>query len=62
MAIEILKLPAVIQRTGLSRTTIYALIAQGRFPKQINISERSVGWVASEIEQWLEDRVASGRG
>ena len=62
MAIEILKLPAVIQRTGLSRTTIYALIAQGRFPKQINISERSVGWVAAEIEQWLEDRVASGRG
>jgi len=67
MAIEILKLPTVIQRTGLSRSTIYALIAQGRFPKPINISERSVGWVAAEIEQWLEERMtmsraASGRG
>ena len=57
MGIHIMRLPQVIKITGLSRSSIYALAADGLFPKQIKLSERSSGWVESEIETWLEDRI-----
>lgn len=61
MAQEILRLPQVKTRTGLSRASIYALIAQGRFPKQIKLSERAAGWLAHEVDAWIEQRVAKSR-
>jgi len=62
MAYEILRLPQVKQRTGLPVSTIYAYIAQDRFPKQIKLSERSVGWLADEIDAWVKQRIAESRG
>ncbi len=61
MAQQILKLNNVTKITGLSGSSIYRLIALGRFPKQIKLSERSSGWIASEVDQWLEDRIAVSR-
>ncbi len=52
-----LRLPAVKACTGLSRSTIYAYIAQGHFPKQIPLGPRSSGWLASEINAWIEERL-----
>ena len=57
--IVILRLSAVMQMTGLSRTTIYELIADGRFPKQLKIGTRAVGWRRSELEQWANARIHS---
>ena len=54
----ILKRPAVQTRTGLSRSTIYLMMAQGAFPKPIPLGARAVGWVESEIDAWLESRKA----
>ena len=51
---RILRLPAVRRRTGLSRSSIYLRISQGRFPKQISLGERAVGWVESEVNEWAE--------
>jgi prophage regulatory protein len=48
-----MRLKEVIEKTGLSRSTIYNLISQGKFPKQIELGARSVGWVDTEIEEWL---------
>lgn len=54
---QIIKLPSVINISGLSRTTIYNRIEEGTFPKQISLGERSVGWVRSEILSWVELRI-----
>ncbi len=46
----ILRLPAVKSRTGLSRSSIYAKVRTGEFPKPISIGIRSIGWMESEIQ------------
>lgn len=61
MATSILRLPAVKTRTGLARSTIYLRIAEGTFPKPVALGGRSVGWVESEIQQWVEQRISSSR-
>ncbi len=45
-------------RTGLSRSTLYAMMAQGTFPKPVRLGARAVGWPESEIAAWLESRKA----
>lgn len=59
MGVSILRLPEVKKQTGLSRSGIYQLIALGTFPKQIKLGVRSSGWVESEIQQWIDDRIAA---
>ncbi len=49
---RILRIRTVLERTGLSRSTLYRRIEQGNFPKQIRISERCVGWRESAVEAW----------
>ena len=55
------RLPAVMARTGLSRSTIYHKISIGEFPPPINLSLRSVGWIADEVEEWIGERIAFSR-
>ena len=57
----ILRLPEVKARTGLSRSTIYSYISKGDFPKPVPLGLRAVGWVESEIENWLQDRKRKSR-
>jgi prophage regulatory protein len=47
----------VINIAGLSRTSIYNRIEEGTFPKQISLGERSVGWIKSEILEWIDSRI-----
>jgi prophage regulatory protein len=58
---QILRMPEVKARTGLSRSTIYLFIAEGRFPKPIHLSERAVGWIESEIDDWISQRIEESR-
>ena len=55
------RLPDVMAQTGLSRSTIYSLVSQQKFPKQINLGPRALGWVASEISDWIEERINASR-
>jgi prophage regulatory protein len=57
MAHKILRLPAVKAITGKSRTGIYNDMNRNLFPQSVPIGERAVGWVADEIEQWLNERI-----
>ena len=41
---------------GLSRSTIYSMMKQGRFPRPIRLSPGAVGWTSESIDQWLQDR------
>lgn len=59
--LTILRLRRVKHRTGLSRSNIYAKIAAGDFPASIALGPRAVGWLASEIENWIASRVKTGR-
>ena len=62
MATSIVRLSDVKHRTGLSRSTIYARIAEGTFPEQIPLGGRAVGWLDSEIDQWIADQIATRNG
>ena len=57
--IRLLRLPQVQAMTGFSRAEIYRLVALGRFPKQVHIGQRAVAWSSSEVEDWVERRVAA---
>jgi prophage regulatory protein len=51
-------LAEVRARTGLPTSSIYALMAVGRFPRCIALGPRTVGWVEGELTSFLEDRIA----
>jgi len=54
---NIIKLYKVIKLTTLSKATIYRLIAQGNFPKQIKLSERASGWLEHEVIDYIDRRI-----
>jgi len=55
---KIIRLNQVKDVTGLGRSTIYKYIAEGSFPKPISLGDRCVGWLESEIYDWILARVA----
>lgn len=59
--LQILRRKQVEARTGLPRSTIYAGINAGTFPKPIQLGAQSVGWLASEIDGWIRERIAASR-
>jgi len=61
MVTAILRLPDVKARTGLSRSTIYLRIKEGKFPYPIGLGPRAVGWVESDVENWLDQRIAESK-
>jgi len=61
MTYAILRLPAVKAVTGLSRSTIYLRISEGRFPKPVSLGDRAVGWIEAEVQEWLEQQIAASR-
>lgn len=58
---RLLKLPEVMRRTAKSRAGIYKDVGLGKFPAQIKISENAVGWLESEINTWINERIAESR-
>ncbi len=57
----ILRLPAVMASIGLSRSSIYLRVAEGTFPKPVSLGARAVGWLESDIQEWLRQRVELSR-
>jgi prophage regulatory protein len=55
---RILRRPDVEAATGLSRSTLYSLIARSEFPKPVPLGPASVGWLDSEIQDWIAERAA----
>lgn len=54
---KVIRLTQVMNSTGLGRSTIYKYISQGKFPTPLQLSERCVGWLESEVQQWIQARV-----
>ncbi len=57
----IARLPEVMKLTGLSKSTIYAMIDAGEFPMQISLGGRAVGWLREEIWEWINKRIEISR-
>ncbi len=53
---ELWSLKPVLAKTGLSRSTLYAYIALGLFPKQRHLGVRRIAWLASEVRAWMASR------
>jgi prophage regulatory protein len=58
---RIVRLPQVCAMTGLGRSMIYQMEAEGRFPRRVSIGVRAVGWVESEVQEWLQRRIERRR-
>ena len=56
-----IRLRELLTRVPLSRTRIFELMAEGRFPRNIKLSERASAWDAAEVEDWLAERRAQTR-
>ncbi len=56
---RIMRLPEVEQKCGLRKTAIYGLIGKGAFPRPIQLAANHVGWVESELDDWITSRIAA---
>ena len=56
----ILRMPEIIERIGISRAQVYALISCGEFPRPIRIGKRAVGWMETDIQAWINARPLAG--
>ncbi|MFQ3194718.1 MAG: prophage regulatory protein [Colwellia sp.] len=61
MSNKIIRLPAVKDQTGLSRSSIYLRMSKGKFPQSISLGDRAIGWLEEDINQWLEQCIAASK-
>ena len=54
---RLIRLPEVQHRVGLGRSTIYRWMAEGKFPRPVQLGGYSVAWAESEIDGWVADRI-----
>ena len=54
---RLIRLPEVRHRVGLGRSTIYRWMAEGKFPKPVQLGGYAVAWAEDEVEAWISDRL-----
>jgi prophage regulatory protein len=59
MAKRLLRLPAVIAKTGNNSTDIYDGMKNGTFPQSVPLGKRTVAWIESEVEEWIAKKIAA---
>ncbi|HHC6598907.1 TPA: helix-turn-helix transcriptional regulator [Vibrio parahaemolyticus] len=55
---KLIRQKEVTEMTGVSRASVYKLMAVGRFPKSVSLGERAVAWVESEVQELILERIA----
>jgi prophage regulatory protein len=58
---SLLKLKDVVQLTGLSRSTIYNLLAENKFPKRIQITKQRIAFLSIDVDKWISETAKAGR-
>lgn len=61
MATTLLRLPAVMARTGLPRSSIYERMARGDFPRPVSLGKRTVAWLETDVDAWIDARIEANR-
>ena len=59
---QFIRLPQVKELTSLSKSSIYRLMEDGDFPKQVSLGARSVVWVRAQVEDWCAQKVSAALG
>ena len=59
--IVLLRRPAVEQKTGLARSTIYKLMALGKFPKPVQLTKKAIAWPSNVIDAWIDETIANDK-
>lgn len=62
MSQSLIRISEVQRRTGYSKAWIYRLLKESRFPQSIKIGSRAIAFVESEIDEWINQRIAESRG
>lgn len=57
MSVRVIRLKDVMTLTGLSKSSIYRYADGKAFPKPVSLGGRNVGWVESEVVQWLQGQI-----
>jgi len=52
---QLIRRKDIEKRLKISRSSIYAMMSQGEFPKPVRLGRRAVGWKSTDIEKWLQD-------
>ena len=58
MTARLIRIKEVISKTGLTRSRIYQYIGEDKFPASVSLGGRSVAWVESEVDQWIENVIS----
>ncbi|HGY0709346.1 AlpA family transcriptional regulator [Vibrio cholerae] len=56
---KVIRLKEVIELTGLSKSSIYRMASDDKFPKPLSLGARSVGWIESEVTHWLAEKLGA---
>jgi prophage regulatory protein len=56
-----IRLKEVVNRVGISKSNIYRLIPEGKFPRPIQLGPNSVAWLESEVSGWVNEKIERGR-
>ena len=59
---SLIRMSEVLRRTGYGKAWVYRLISKGNFPHPIKIGSRSIAFIESEIDEWINQRIAESRG
>ncbi|WP_342607420.1 AlpA family transcriptional regulator [Vibrio tritonius] len=59
---KFLKLKEVMEMTAMSRSNVYKMMSEGRFPQSVSLGARAVAWVESEVQDWILERIAQRDG
>jgi prophage regulatory protein len=58
----LIRLPETSRRTGYGKSWIYKLVSRGCFPQPVKIGPRAIAFVESEVDEWINQRIAESRG
>lgn len=61
MTIELQRPKVVAKRIGFAKTSLYRLIAEGKFPQPIQLGPRAVAWPSDQVDEWIAARIKAGR-
>ena len=58
MTARLIRINEVTSKTGLTRSRIYQYISEDKFPTSVSLGGRSVAWVESEVDKWIENVIS----
>lgn len=62
MMLRFIRMKEVVQKVGISKSNIYRLMPEGKFPRPVTIGPNSVAWLEDDVEGWIQEKIEIARG